>query len=368
MIFHLTSKRPVFIAGSGVRSAGAQHLLLEFASKTDIPVVTTMNAVDLIQDEMKLGFIGVYGNRTANRIVSECDLAIAVGARLGLRQIGNRPDFFAPHAKLIRAEIDPDELSRNVKPEEEKYLMDAKEFLVRLLEEPIPKYTAWKDICYGVKQCLADKDKEAGNKCIEKISSLLPSNPIVAIDVGQNQCWSAQSFTLKGTAGRLLIGGGYGSMGCALPYAIGASIAADNGTVFCITGDGGFQMNLQEIQVIVREKLPVKILILNNRVLGKISEVQTVNGISYAQTTKDSGYTVPDFGKVAEAYGIRAATLSSYEELDFYKEWLYDSASCLLNILLPEDSRLIPKINWNSNEILPELDRETENRILEILG
>lgn len=366
MIFHLTSKKPILIAGSGIRSAGALNLLLEFASKTDIPILTTMNAVDLIQDEMKLGFIGVYGNRVANMIVSECDLVVAVGARLGLRQIGNRPELFAPNAKLIRAEIDQYELSRDIKRDEDKYLIDAKEFLEKLLLEPIPAYTAWKNKCYEVKQCLANVDKEVGNLCIEKISSLLPQNAIVAIDVGQNQCWSAQSFILRGTAGRLLIGGGYGSMGCGLPYAIGASIATNNGIVFCITGDGGIQMNIQELQTVVREKLPVKILILNNRVLGKISEIQTVNGIRYAQTTSDSGYTVPDFAKISEAYGIRAETLFSYEYLDHYKDWLFDSAPCLMNIILPEDSRLIPKINWNSNEIFPRLDDEMMDKVSKI--
>lgn len=367
MIFHLTSKKPILVVGNGLRSSGASELLHQFISATNIPVLTTMNAVDLVQDDVKLGFIGVYGNRVANTIVSEADLVISVGARLGLRQIGHIPSVFAPKAKLIRADIDDYELSRCVKQDEEKYLIDAKEFLERLLSEPIPKYTEWRAKCFEAKFVLDDFDREDGNKCIENISALLPENPIVAIDVGQNQCWSAQSFTLKGNAGRLLIGGSYGSMGCSLPYAIGASIATNKNPVFCVTGDGGLQMNIQELQTVVREKLPIKIFVVNNQVLGKISEIQAVAcGARYAQTTAESGYTVPDFEKISEAYGIKAVTLSSYGQLNDYKNWMMDHEPCLINIMLPEDSKLIPKVNWGTTEILPKLDSQIVNKIKKI--
>lgn len=369
MIFRLTSKKPVLLVGNGVRESGAAALLHEFIEKTSIPVLTTMNSVDLVQDSLKIGFIGVYGNRAANMVLSEADLVISVGARLGLRQIGNKPEFFAPKAALIRADIDQYELSRDIKADEEKHLADAKAFLGMLLNEDIPRYTEWQKRCFQVRDLLADCDKEIGNLCIEKISSLLPENPIVAVDVGQNQCWSAQSFVLKGQQGRLLIGGGYGSMGCGLPYAVGASIATGKGIVYCVTGDGGLQMNIQEFQTVVSERVPVKILVINNRALGKISEIQTVSyGRHYAQTTAGSGYTVPDFCKVAEAYGIRAATLESYTELDKYADWLTDKESCLLNILLPEDTLLIPKVNWNQKEILPKISDLLEQQAIRILS
>ena len=251
MIFRSTSKKPIVIVGNGCREAGAAEVLHAFYEKTKIPVLTTMNAVDLMQDEDKLGFIGVYGHRVANMIVSQCDLVISIGARLGLRQIGNKKEYFAPNAHLIRADIDQYELSRNIKEDEEKHLIDAKEFLLKLLDEDIPKYTEWNKACFEAKVLLDPYDKDLGNLCIEKISSMLPENPIVAIDIGQAQCWSAQSLTLKGHEGRILIGGSYGSMGCGLPYAIGATIAEGKKTVYCITGDGGLQMNIQELQTVV---------------------------------------------------------------------------------------------------------------------
>jgi len=355
------------VAGNGVRSADAAKDLLEFARKTDIPVLTTMNAVDLVQDNLKLGFIGVYGNRVANMILRASDLVIAIGARLGLRQVGNIKEYFAPRAKLIRADIDQYELSRTVKEDEEKYLIDAKEFISKLKSEDIPRYTQWKAKCFEAKKRLSKFDREAGNVCIEKISSLLPYNPLVTVDVGQNLCWSAQSFNLNGHNGRLLIGGSYGSMGCALPYAIGASIANKKSIVYCITGDGGLQMNIQEFETVVREELPIKILVLNNHVLGKISEIQEgTYGKRFAQTTKSSGYTVPDFEKISKAYGIKAVTLNSYYSLDKYSEWFLDHDPCLIDIGIPEDSKLIPKVNWNSDEIFPRID-ETVQREVQIL-
>ena len=188
---------------------------------------------------------------------------------------------------------------------------------------------------------------------------MLPENPIISVDVGMNQCWSAQSLHLKGYGGRIHIGGGFGAMGCSLPYAIGSSISTANGKVFCICGDGGFQMNIQELETVIREKLPIKIFILNNRVLGKISETQHYNhGDRFAATAISGGYTVPDFQKISEAYGIKAVKLSSYEELDNYKEWLEDNEPCLFDILLPEESFLTPKIKFETGFIFPRLDDE----------
>lgn len=369
MIFRSTSKKPIVIVGNGVREAGAEKLLREFYKKTNIPVLTTMNAVDLVQDEAKLGFIGVYGNRIANIIVSQCDLVISIGARLGLRQIGNKKEYFAPNAKLIRADVDQYELSRNVKPDEEKHLIDAKEFIRKLLAEDIPDYKEWLDKCFAAKKLLAPFDKELGNHCIEKISSLLPPNPIVAIDIGQAQCWSAQSLTLKGQEGRILIGGSYGSMGCGLPYAVGACIAIGKKIVYCITGDGGLQMNIQEMQTVASEKLPIKIFVVNNRALGKITEIQagSYNG-RFCITTESSGYKVPDFEKVAKAYGIKAKTFNGFEKLNEVADWLADDEPCLMNILLPENTLLLPKMNWNEREMKPLLSNEIMNKVREILA
>ena len=368
MIFRSTYNKPILLVGNGVRSAGAVELLHEFVRKTNIPVLTTMNGVDLAQDDLHIGFIGTHGNRIANMMLNEADLIVSIGARLGIRQVGRVPDIFAPKADLIRCDIDEYELSRDIKTNEKKYHTHALDFLRMLLSEDVGDYSDWKMKCLEAKAFLDDYDKQPGNYAVEKISSLLPSNPVVSVDVGMNQCWCAQSLHLKGTKGRIHISGGYGTMGCGLPFAIGASISMGTVPTYCISGDGGFQMNIQELETIRRENLPVKIFILNNHVLGKISETQHLeHNDRFANTTAASGYTVPDFQKIAKSYRIKAAALHSYEDLDEYKAWLDDSEPCLLDIPLPEKSLLTPKIKFETSKIRPELDTTISLKVKSIL-
>lgn len=369
MIFHTTSKKPVLIVGNGARAAGASELIYKFIEKTNIPVLTTMNTVDMVQDKYRIGFIGTYGNRISNMILNECDLVISVGARLGLRQIGHKRGLFAPKAKLIRCDVDQYELGRLIKDDEDQYNFDAYYFMEQLLGEDIPDYIEWWNNCQKARLLLEGYDDTEGNKLIREIAQILPENPVVTVDIGQTVCWAAQSLGLKGTQGRIIIGGGYGAMGVGLPYAIGASISRGNALTFCITGDGGLQMNIQEFQTVKREKLPIKILVINNKELGKISEIQHISqNDRFCITTESSGYTVPDFEKVAEAYGIKAATLESYHELESYKSWLDDDEPCLLNILLPPLTRLVPKIMWDSCSIQPELNDDLLQKVNDLIG
>ena len=129
MIFHSTYNKPILLVGNGVRSAGAANLVYDFAEKTNIPVLTTMNGVDLAQDNIHIGFIGTHGNRVANMILNECDLVVAVGARLGIRQVGRDATTFAPNADLVRADIDEYELSRDVKKNEKNIILMLEIFL-----------------------------------------------------------------------------------------------------------------------------------------------------------------------------------------------------------------------------------------------
>lgn len=368
MIFHSIYSKPILLIGNGIRQSGALEMVHEFVRKTNIPVLTTMNGVDLAQDDIHIGFIGTHGNRVANLILNECDLVVSIGARLGIRQVGRDAKTFAPNADLVRCDIDEYELSRDIKANEKKFHTDARDFMRMLLDEEVADFSVWKAQCFEAKKYLSKYDVQPGNKAVMKISSMLPENPIVSVDVGMHQCWCAQSLHLKGNEGRIHIGGGYGAMGCGLPYAIGSSIAINNGKVYCICGDGGFQMNIQELETVKRERLPIKIFILNNKVLGKISETQHFShGDRFAATAASGGYTVPNFQKISEAYGIKAATLSSYEELDNFTEWLEDNEPCLLDISLPEETFLTPKIKFETGIMSPLLPNDVNEFVKEIL-
>lgn len=369
MIFKPQYKKPVLIAGNGARQAGAVDMIHDFVKKTNIPLLTTMNGVDLAPEEFHIGFIGTHGNRIANMILRECDLIVTVGARLSLRQVGRYTANFAPQAHLVRADIDESELSRNIKSDEDKFHTDARDFMRKLLDEPVGDYSVWKNQCLEAKAVLDEYDKQAGNRAVEAIGALLPPNANVSVDVGMNQCWTAQSLVLKGDRGRIHISGGYGIMGCGLPFAIGSAIANKGESVFCITGDGGFQMNIQELETVKRENLPIKIFILNNKVLGKISETQHFcHGDRFACTAVSGGYTVPEFVRIADAYGIRGVKLSSYEELSNYKSWVDDKEPCLFDIALPEDSLLTPKIKWETGKISPAIQPQVVEEVMNILS
>lgn len=368
MIFHSTYNKPILLVGNGVRNSGANELLYELAEKTNIPVLTSMNGVDLAQDDIHIGFIGTHGNRIANMILNECDLVISIGARLGIRQVGKYKEKFASKAHLIRCDLDEEELSRTIKEDEEKYIMNAKDFIKLLLNEDIPNYLEWKTKVLKAKDLLKNFDINYGNLVIEQISNMLPINPIVAVDVGQNQCWAAQSLHLKGHEGRILLSGGYGTMGCGLPFAIGASISRNKSIVYCISGDGGFQMNIQELETIHRENLPIKIFILNNRVLGKISETQHKNhGDRFANTALSGGYSVPNFVEIAKAYGIKAYLIENYQILSEYKYIFENNEPCLFEISLPELSILEPKIKFETSTIEPRISDEFFHKAVEIL-
>ena len=139
--------------------------------------------------------------------------------------------------------------------------------------------------------------------------------------------------------------------------------------MYCITGDGGLQMNIQELETVKRENLPIKIIVINNHVLGKISEIQHGSyNDRYAQTTAESGYSVPDFQKIAEAYGIKAVTIPSYHELKDHKDWLDDNDPCLINMSLDPDTLLIPKIKWETGKIMPLLDEDLNKKVLSLLN
>lgn len=369
MIFKPQYKKPVLIAGNGARQADAVEMIHEFVKKTNIPLLTTMNGVDIAPDDLHIGFIGTHGNRIANMILRECDLIVTVGARLSLRQVGRYTANFAPQAHLVRADIDESELSRNIKPDEDKFHTDARDFMRKLLDEPVGDFSAWRKQCLEAKAVLDDYDKQPGNKAVEAIGALLPPYANVSVDVGMNQCWTAQSLVLKGYKGRIHISGGYGTMGCGLPFAIGSAIAQKSNPVFCIAGDGGFQMNIQELETVKRERLPIKIFILNNRVLGKISETQHFNHADrFACTAVSGGYTVPDFVKIAQAYGIKAAKVPDFKLLSDHKDWIDDKEPCLFDITLSEDSLLTPKIKWETGKISPAISEGIVEQVRDILS
>lgn len=361
------SKRPVILIGNGLDRENKEWK--QVVNKLGIPVVSSMIAVD-IQEGLKnyYGFIGAYGDRTANFVVAKSDLVLAIGARLDVRQVGAKRENFAPDSTLIRVDIDAGELEYKVHDNEIDIVADANEFLSEVLNKwPSFDYNPWLKVCNQIKEKLYGYDDRNSNRFVREISKLIPEDSIITTDVGQNQVWVAQSLEVK-NGDRVLFSGGHGAMGYSLPASMGAAIASKK-PVYSFNGDGGIQMNIQELQMIAREQLPVKIILFNNNALGMIRHFQEMyfKG-NYYQTTPNGGFTSPDFRKIADAYRIDYQIVRDDSEINNLGDILTDKKPALIEVQLNENTYVFPKLEYGkpNQDQEPLLDRITFDELMKL--
>lgn len=369
----LKAKRPLIIAGAGIDTSGFNTEFKKLVEKLGIPVVTSMIAIDLQNNDSKynFGFIGAYGHRYANFLIEKSDLIITMGSRLDCRQTGSSKEFFARNAKILRIDIDEKEFENQIKPDEIHITEDIGQVIRKMLEDTRfslqGRYSKWLEKCKMLKEKLDKVDNEEGNKIVRKLSDVIEKNATITTDVGQNQVWVSQSFKVK-DGQRVLYSGGLGSMGYSLPAAIGAYYAKKN-KVICFAGDGGFQMNIQELQFIVREKIPIKIIIFNNHSLGMIRHFQEMYFEScFMQTTAKTGYSVPDFCKVASGYGIESLQVDNVDnKIDEIQNAIANDKPMLIQINMSDSTYIYPKLAVNQpiyNQE-PQLDEKLVKELLE---
>ena len=360
---------PAVLVGNGVKITASGDRIRAFVDRLGIPAVTSMTAFDVLNDDpLCYGFIGAYGSRTGNFIAAKSDLIIAIGSRMDIRQVGVNREKFAPDAKIIRFDVDKGELEYRVHQNEIQFCMPMEKAADVLDSVRCKKtYGSWIDICNEIRTLLSDADNNPVAEMIQSISHLIPEGTVITTDVGQNQVWVAQSFRVKENQ-KVLFSGGHGAMGYSLPAAIGACYANGRKPVFCITGDGGMQMNIQELQLIAREGLPVKIIVLNNNALGMIRHFQEMYFEGrYYQTKPEGGYTAPNFARIAEAYGIRSCRIDR-GEINTLEEVIRSDFPALAEVIIKENTYVVPKLKFgNPNQDQePLIDRELYNRIMEM--
>ncbi len=365
------SKKPILLLGNGVNVSNSRELINKVIDKLQIPVVTSMIAVDVIEynHPLNFSFIGAYGTRYSNLILSQSDLIITMGSRLDIRQTGSNTKEFAKNATILRLDIDENEFSNMINSNTINLKVSLHYFLKSLLDSETlvsHNHYSWLKQCYFYKSKLDHIDDLLPNKIVSKISESIPDDSTITTDVGQNQVWISQSFQVKKHQ-RVLYSGGHGSMGYSLPAAIGAHYATGQ-NIYCFTGDGGLQINIQELQFIYRERLPIKIIVLNNNSLGMIRHFQEMYfNSNFAQTVENKGYSAPDFTEIARAYKIRAKSISNIEEIIEINEWLKDSEPCLINIFVGNTTFVFPKLEFTKPiyDQEPPLDRELLKELLD---
>ncbi len=368
------AKRPVLLAGFGIRIAHAEKEMEELVNILQIPLLSTWSALDLFpfNHPLRVGEIGVYGNRGANFAVQNSDLLLSIGARLDTRTTGGKPETFAREAKKIIVDIDQAELSkrRGLTPDLE-INSDAKEFLTELLKQ-IKKsrkleVTEWKKQCaywkktYKTVQVDYFKEKNYVNPYVfsKVLSEELSQKATIIPDDGGHLTWTIQGFEIK-KGQRLFSAFGNSPMGYAFPASIGASFALRKSEVICIDGDGSFQMNIQELQTLVHHKLPVKIFILDNHGYGIIKQFQQLYiGSRFEATGK--GYSCPDLLEVGKAYGIKTVTIKNHSELRTkIRKILQHKGPVLCDVILKDSQIIIPKLEFGKpiEDMSPLLPRE----------
>lgn len=345
------SKKPIIWAGNGIHTSNSEDLFREFVKTSNIPSVFTLHGIDILSfsDPNRIGFIGSYGNRAANKAVKEADCIIFLGSRIDIRQTGTNMSIFE-NKKIIRVDCEEGELTNRIYPTI-MICSDLKVFLNELLVKIKGldfKLDDWHNEISSLKKDFPIQKEISKTDFVNPISLLKSISKealrptIYNIDVGSHQMWAAQSLEFK-EGDRFLTSGGMGSMGFALPAAIGASIESKK-DIIAIIGDGSFQMNIQELQTIFRLNLAIKIIVINNNSLGMIRQFQDTYFESRYIGTK-WGYSAPDFCKIANAYKINSKKISNDSEIhDAVKWFLKDAKPRLLEVIVSSKLNVYPKI------------------------
>ncbi len=363
------AERPVILAGGGVRLSNACDALRGLSARAGIPVAVTLMGLDAVPYDHPsfCGMVGAYGNRYSNLAVANADVLLAVGTRLDTRITGTRPDSFARGARIVQVDIDPAELGHKV-TKAAGIRADAGEFL-RALSGFLPgradRAGAWGERIARLRSRYPSSPVSVHgatidpNRFLEAVSEAAGDGDIVSVDVGQHQMWVGQSFRLR-EGQRALVSGGMGAMGFALPAGIGACLASGGRRTIVVSGDGGFQVNIQELQTIAHHRLPLKMIVMNNRALGMVRQFQEIYFDGRYQSTV-LGYSAPDFVRVAEAYGIPAFRVDAAGDCEGrIRNVLGGEGPALLEVFLPQETQVNPKLMVNRpiEDMFPFLSRE----------
>ncbi len=343
------SRRPVALVGAGVKWAGATEKVRELLDRLQIPAVATVHALGTVPENRPyyLGMVGMHGTRQSNLAVSHSDLLLVLGARLDDRVTGDASRF-ARQAKIVHFEIDPAQLHR-VRTCELPVIGDLNDTVPALLSalpDALPDWSAWVKETHATSNP-KPKDHVAGGKpsptlLLEKLFEMIEPDALVTADVGQHQMWAAQRASVSDPR-QFITSGGLGAMGFALPAAIGAQLAYPHRQVVCIAGDGGFQMNIQELATVQRYSLPVKILVIDNKYLGMVRQWQQL--FWDRRYSEVDLYDNPDFVRIGEAYGIPGALMNQAGDMERQlKEFLAAPGPAQLVVECPAETNVYPMV------------------------
>ena len=342
------AERPLFILGAGLGLSGTARVVQQFCEENGIPYVSSWGGMPFLDRscEHYFGSLGVYGDRIGNLAVQSADRIVGLGTRLDNRQRTGNPSGFAPFARILVADIDGEELGKFAQESQYRTIKFDLANVVEALpsEARVDLTTEWVDELRSVNQRLTKAEETTASSvtltpytAVPAVQNRMKDDAIVVADCGANLCWVYQSW--KPGTQVIFTAGGNSPMGYSLPASIGAQIAQPDRQVVCFIGDGGLQMNIQELQTISHYRLPITIVLLNNRGYGIIKQFQDAYFEGRYHAT-GRGYSSPNFAMIAKAYDIDYTCINSLDELE---HWEFEEGPTLIDIWLPEDSNIIPK-------------------------
>ncbi len=344
------AERPLILAGGGLRAARAVPAFRELVDRLGVPVVNSLMGVDALPHDhpLRVGMIGTYGNRWGNIALSRCDALLVLGSRLDIRQTGADTEAFEAGRKIHHVDTDPGELNNRVAAD--ALVADLAPALAALSEvagrAAAPAHEAWAEEIAALAREWPDTGELPGieginpNQLMHQVSD--PAASAYVADVGQHQMWAAQSLELVGDQ-RFITSGGMGAMGSGLPLAIGAAVESRK-PVVAIAGDGGFQLNIQELQTVARNELPIKMVVLDNGCHGMVRQFQESYFDGRYQSTV-WGYSAPEFVAVAGAYGIPGRRVEEPDAVaDAVAEMWAAEGPFLLEAAIDLNANAYPKI------------------------
>jgi len=368
------SKRPILLIGDGIRLSDTVNHLETIANKWNIPILSSRFSQDLIPTSANYyGYIGSHGTRYANFILSKCDLIISLGNRMAFNPNSKSFGVITNNAKIIRIDVDKNEFLRKI-PNTECFVGDLKDIMPALSNSNIEWNDAdadtagrrgWNSVCHELKESLYAHDTGFPVNAVSTIIKNAPPQTVITSDVGNNELCLSRAYAFSGASNRLLFSKSFGTLGCSLPKAVGAFYSTRN-RVLCFTGDQGLQMNMQELQLIAKENLPISIIVLNNFASGMIRDDQARRfGSRFSCTTADSGYGVPDLKKLAEAFGINYICFDGNINESALTPIVNNCGPILVDILLKDDSYRLPylPVGYAMQNFVPEIDKELYERL-----
>lgn len=366
------AERPLIIVGGGMNKKKSKTLLLQLLDKWNIPVVSTLRGLDVVSHELPhfIGFGGAYGNRSANYAIKYSDVILVLGARLDERFLATNDLQLFSKKKIFHVDIDKTELRRIIK-DEVTILTHVDDFLTKILHQSIETIDreAWINLLKNWSSRYPSVDmsnKWNINNAVAMLTKNSSKDSIVSIDVGINQMCVAQAANLNGQK-NCYTSAGHGAMGCALPIAIGASYANKNKLVDCYLGDGALHMNIQELLMLSRDKLPVHVILNNNQCLGMIRDFQTKAFDSNFFATV-SEFNNIDYEKIAKAYNLNYLIVNSMSELGKAVEMINANEPCFVELRFDENVDTNPKLGSDLFKQLPLIsDEEIEIMEKEVL-